>query len=126
MNNNQNQVNNLRTEPKDVFLHLFSMIMLYATAINFGNLLFNYINAVLSDPLENIYNLNNFKNSIHWALASLIIIFPVYLISMRLLNKFYISTPEKRKLKIRKWLVYLTLFVAALVIVGDLVALIFN
>jgi hypothetical protein len=34
--------------------------------------------------------------------------------------------PEKRSSKIRKWLTYLTLFVTAGVIIGDLIALIFN
>ena len=34
--------------------------------------------------------------------------------------------PEKRNLRIRKWLIYFTLFAAALIIIGDLVALIFS
>jgi uncharacterized membrane protein len=33
---------------------------------------------------------------------------------------------DKRASKIRKWLTYLTLFIAAGIIIGDLIALVFN
>jgi hypothetical protein len=58
--------------------------------------------------------------------ASLIIAFPVFLYVSWLLNKAIVKDPEKRSSKIRKWLTYITLFVAAGVIIGDLIALVFN
>src|SRR3989338_5787302 len=54
----------------------------------------------------------------------MIIIFTVYVWVTRFLKKDIQENPEKRELKIRKWLLYLTVFVAALVLIGDLVALI--
>ncbi len=54
----------------------------------------------------------------------MIVIFPVYFFVLRFLTKDVDENPEKRELKIRKWLLYFTVFVAALVIIGDLVILI--
>jgi hypothetical protein len=42
---------------------------------------------------------------------------------MRYLRKDYTAHPEKLSIWIRKWLVYFTLFVAALIIIGDIVFL---
>lgn len=114
--------------PKDVFLHLLAILTLYASAIAFIALIFQYINVLISDPLEmqNGYAIQSSYQVIRWSIASLIIIFPVYIFSVVFLNKNYAAIPEKRNLRIRKWLVYFTLFAASLIIIGDLVALIFN
>src|SRR3989344_4126063 len=127
-NINNNQITNpIKAEPKDVFLHLFSMVMLYAATISFVRLLFSYVEALLPDPLESdYYRVQSTFSSIRWAVSSLIIVFPAYLVSLKLLGRGYQINPEKRKIKIRKWLVYLTLFVAGLVMISDLVALIYN
>ncbi len=118
----------LGTGPKDVFLHLLAILTLYASAIAFISLIFQYINVLLPDPLEmqGSYAYASSYQAIRWAIASLIVIFPVYIFSVWYLNKNYIVSPEKRNLRIRKWLIYFTLFAAALIIIGDLVALIFN
>jgi len=60
------------------------------------------------------------------ALAALVIVFPVFFWVSWFLKKDIAKFPEKKELKIRKWLLYLTLFVAALVIIGDLVTLVRN
>lgn len=43
-----------------------------------------------------------------------------------LLNKAIDKDPDKRSSKIRKWLTYITLFIAAGVIIGDLITLVYN
>lgn len=116
-----------KTGPRDVFLHLLAIISLYATAIGFITLIFQYINVLIPDPLEQqYYGLQAAYSVIRWSISALVIIFPVYLISVWYLNKSYAASPEKRNLRIRKWLIYFTLFAAALIIIGDLVALVFN
>lgn len=118
---------NPKTSPKDVFLHLLAILTLYGSAIAFTTLLFQYINILIPDPLEyNPYTRDSAYSSIRWAIASLIVIFPAYIATGWFLNKNYIHFPEQRNLKIRKWLIYFTLFAAALIIMGDLVALIYN
>ncbi len=111
--------------PRDVFLYLLSIITLIASAISFGVLVFQYINIYFPDILNNYYvPASSYFSTIRQALATLIVIFPVYFFVLRFLTKDVAENPEKRELKIRKWLLYFTVFVSALVIIGDLVALI--
>ena len=111
--------------PKDVFMHLLSMIALYISSGSLIAILFQYINLYFPDPLQPIYY-SSVAGTIRWTMASLIIIFPIYLAVMNLLNHDYAANPEKRELKIRKWLVYFTLFIAAIIISTDLVTLVYN
>lgn len=116
------------TGPKDVFLHLLAIITLYVSAGSFIALIFQYINVLIPDLLDRsgYYGLLSSYSAIRWAISALVIIFPVYVVTSWFLNKSYAASPAKRNLRIRKWLVYFTLFAAALIIIGDLVTLIFN
>lgn len=111
--------------PRDVFLYLLSVITLIASAISFGVLVFQYINIYFPDIINDYYSsASMYFAPIRQALATLIVIFPVYFFVSRFLTKDIDENPEKRELKTRKWLLYFTVFVAALVIIGDLVTLI--
>lgn len=111
--------------PRDVFMYLLSIVTLVASAVSFGILVFQYINVYFPDLINDYYfSPASYYGSIRQALATLIVIFPVYIWVSRFLKKDIQENPEKRELKIRKWLLYLTVFVAALVVIGDLVALI--
>ena len=108
-------------------MHLLAIVTLYGSAVGFVVLLFQYINVLIPDVLEyNAYARESALQAIRWAIASLIIVFPVYIGTAWMLNKSYISEPEKRSIRIRKWLTYFTLFAAAAIIIGDLVTLIYN
>src|SRR3990167_9539018 len=116
-----------KAEPKDVFIHILAIIALYASAAAFLVMLFQYINVLIPDLLERgLYQLQSYYSSIRWSISSLIIIFPVYVWAGYYLNKIYSREPEKRNLRIRKWLLNFTVFAAALIIIGDLVTLIYN
>ena len=116
-----------KNQPRDVFLYLLSIISLVASTIGIGILLFQYINVYFPDVISDPYfSPSNYYGTIRSALAALIVFFPVYLWVSRFLKKDIDENPEKRELKIRKWLLYLTLFVASLTIIGDLIALIYN
>src|SRR3989344_4983040 len=114
-----------KNTPRDVFLYLLSIITLIASAISFGVLVFQYINIYFPDIITDYYvSASAYFSQIRQALATLIVIFPVYVWVSRFLKKDVEANSEKRELKIRKWLLYFTVFAAALVIIGDLVALI--
>lgn len=112
-----------KDSPKDVFLHLLAIVTLYASATEFLVLLFQYINLAFPDVLEIGYRASA-MGLIRWAIATLIVVFPVYLLTSRHLLKVYKKEPAKRDLRIRRWLIYFTLFAAALIVIGDLVTLI--
>jgi hypothetical protein len=111
---------------REAFMYLVMFLTLYWTSFCFGQLLFQYINRWLPDPLTQSYFYDETISIIRMDTASLIIAFPVFLYVSWLLNKAIAKDPEKRSSKIRKWLTYITLFVAAGVIIGDLIALVFN
>src|SRR3990172_3556288 len=114
-----------RGSPKDVFAHLLTIIALYMIAGGFIALLFQYINLGFPDPLERLYY-SGVSGAIRWSMATLIIVFPVFIFLSRMLQVDYSENPAKRELRIRKWLVYFTLFAAAIIIIGDLVTLVYN
>lgn len=117
-----------RSGPKDVFLHLATMLALYFSAGSFITLIFQYINIYFPDVLEGSgsYYLQSAHTSIRWSIAVLIVVFPVYLLISRYMNRIYERQPEKRNMRTRKWLIYLTLFAAAVIIVGDIVTLVYK
>lgn len=116
-----------KVSPKDVFMHLLAIVTLYGSAVSFGALLFQMITIWIPDVLEyNAYARESALQAIRWAIASLIIVFPVYIGTTWMLNKSYTAEPEKRNLRIRKWLTYFTLFAASVIIIGDFVTLIYN
>ncbi len=110
--------------PGDVFRHLLAIIALYIAAVSFGALLFGYIERWFPDPLADFPRAA--AGSLRWAIASLVVVFPVYVWFSWLLARDVERHPEKRGLKTRKWLYHFTMFAAAIVIIGDLVAVIYN
>ena len=112
-----------KTSPKEVFTHLLAIVTLYISAGSFITLLFQLINILFPDPLNFYYNPGG---PLRWALSSLLIIFPVYLWASRFIYRDIQKNPANAEIKIRKWLVYFTLFAAAGFIIGDLVTLVYN
>lgn len=108
--------------PKDFFLQLGIIVSLYVSVISLINLLFQTINYAFPDKLA--YYGDPYSGGIRVAIASLIIIFPLYLAFSWYIEKLFQTAPEKRDLGVRRWLLYFTLFVAGIAIIVDLVTLI--
>ncbi len=122
-----NEQKTIKTVPRDFFLHLLAIVSLYASATSFLILSFQFLNVLFPDPLQagNYYYLDNAFGKMRWAIAMLIVLFPVYFFTMRFLKKDMERNPEKRESRIRRWLTYFTLFIAALVVIGNFVTLVF-
>lgn len=114
----------LTSTPRDIFLHLLNIATFYISVISYITLLIQYINVLLPDPLE--FHLAGSLETIFWSTSVLIVAFPVYLFSAWLMERDFAHTPAMRELKVRKWLLYATLFISALTVIGDLIALVFN
>jgi hypothetical protein len=111
---------------KEAFMYLLMFLTLYWSSFSFGQLLYQFINRAFPDALQMYYAADSSASIIRMDLASLIIAFPVFLWISWMLAKEIKKDPDKRASKIRKWLTYLTLFIAAGIIIGDLIALVFN
>jgi hypothetical protein len=113
---------------KDVFLHLLMMVTLYASAISFLVVVFQLVNIWIPDIVDGgdgFYRLESSQRALRGGLSFLIVMFPSYVFTGWYLQKEYQKNAEKLRLRIRLWLIYFTLFVAALVILFALV-MIFN
>lgn len=110
---------------REAFLYLLMFLTLYWSAFSFGQLLYQFINRAFADPLQMYYG-DTSSSIIRMDTASLIIAFPVFLWISWILTQGIKKDPDKAASKIRKWLTYLTLFIAAGIIIGDLIALVFN
>ncbi|MDD4352298.1 MAG: DUF5671 domain-containing protein [Candidatus Gracilibacteria bacterium] len=119
----------VKTSPKDVFLQLLVIVAMYFSAITMITLLWQLVNLNIADPLANDYYYGTgrpYFGALRFAISSLIVAFPTLIVAAYLQNKGYKKEKAKLDLGLRKWLIYLTIFVAALVMAGDLIAIVYN
>src|SRR5688572_19048999 len=113
MNTNPQEVG--YSTPRDTFLYLLSLVTLVVSAVSFGMLVYQFIDIKFPDPLRygGFYSpLSANFEIIRSALAALIVVFPVFFWTSRVLRKDVVADPAKRGLRIRRWLLYFTVFVA--------------
>lgn len=108
---------------REAFVYLVLFATLYVVAYNAGAILFAAIERWLPDAI-NGRAWEPWRGVLRWGAASLLIAFPVFLFASRLIARSLAREPEKRNSGVRRWLTYLTLFVAALVLIGDLVVVV--
>lgn len=117
-----------RREPylsaREAFLYLVLFLTLYITTVSFGSLLFAFVERTIPDVLQGMYERTGTLSTIRTSTASLIITFPIFVLLSRLLERGLEHDPQKRGSKVRKWLTYLTLFIAAVSIIIDLIVLV--
>jgi hypothetical protein len=111
---------------KEAFMYLLLFSTLYSAAYHLGSLLFDLINRAFPDPAAYEGYGRYIRESIRWSTSWLIVSFPVFLLLSWLTGRATRADPTKRTSPVRRWLTYLTLFVAACALIGDFVTLIFN
>lgn len=111
---------------REAFLYLVMFAALYFGAWHLGSLLFDLINRAWPDPAMQDFAWRSLDRSIRWSTAALIIAFPVFAYVSHYVARDVARHPIKRLSPVRRWLTYLTLFVAAAVLVGDMTTLVFN
>jgi hypothetical protein len=113
----------MKTTAKDFFLYLGILIGLYVSSISFIVLLFQIINKYFSLPGDMMYGL---EGSMRSSLSALIIFFPAFIYLTYIVGKDLKNFPEKKDMWVRRWLIFLTLFVSGLAIAVDLVTLVYR
>lgn len=111
---------------REAFLYLILFATLYLAAYHLGSVLFDLISRAFPDPADSEYVISRLGSSMRWSTASVIIAFPVFLFVARYLGKELAGNPVKRLSAVRRWLTYVTLFIAAVVLIGDMTALVYN
>jgi Domain of unknown function (DUF5671) len=110
---------------RDAFFYLLLFGTLYVSAFHLGSLVFDFINRALPDSAQSL-NIEYWRQSVRWALASLIVTFPVFLYLSATDGRSIRRDPSTRRSQIRQSLTYLTLLIAASVLIGDVITLVYN
>lgn len=111
---------------REAFFYLLLFATLYLSAWHVGSLLFKLIEHAFPDPADSAYAIVRLGASMRWSIASVVIAFPVFVLLSRHLSLELARSPAKRLSAVRRWLTYLTLFIAATVLIGDMIALVYN
>jgi len=109
---------------KEAFMYLVMFSTLYTSAYHLGSLLFDFIIKAFPDPTD--HRIYQHRDSMRWAVSALLIAFPVFLFTSIRITKDLILNPVKRLSPIRRWLTYLTLFIASIILIGDMTTLVYN
>ncbi|HTR18785.1 MAG TPA: DUF5671 domain-containing protein [Candidatus Paceibacterota bacterium] len=113
-----------RVTPKDFFLWAGALVTLYVSVFSFLALVFDYINYAFPDQLASYYSGNPYQGGVSYEMASLIVLFPIFLVLIRVIHNSIKKDPSRRDIWVRRWALYLTLFVAAATLAVDLITLI--
>jgi hypothetical protein len=113
-----------RTTPKDFFLTIGMIVALYVSAISLLTVVFQAINALFPDALDYYYRSFSDTSALRAGVSALVVAFPLYLLLSRLVYRDLTTYPEKREFWIRRWLVYLTLFIAGVTLAINVIILV--
>ncbi|MFZ4500376.1 MAG: DUF5671 domain-containing protein [Minisyncoccia bacterium] len=116
-----------KVTPYFFFITLGTLIALITSVSAFLNLVFETLNHVFPDILTESYVSGYYSYSfdaIRTPLSLLIIVFPLYLILERLWRKASESKLSEWSDTLRKWALYLVLFLTSVTVIADLVTLV--
>jgi len=112
---------------REAFLHLVAFAALYTAVIAGVMLLFDFINVLLPDPAMTQYGSVQAKwvgTAIRWEISALIVSFPLLIWLSWALVREMRATPDKARSPVRRWLTYLTLFMAVIALATDVITLV--
>lgn len=115
-----------KTKAIDVFVYLGIGISLVVSVINILQIIFTAIDRKFPDLLTSSAATDIYSSDVRMAIASLVVMYPIYLGLSWYVAKDISKFIYKRDLIIRKVMIYLTLFITLCTLIGTLVSLIYN
>jgi hypothetical protein len=107
---------------REAFLYLVMFATLYTSAWALGALFFAGIDRAFPDVTRPM-STDTFRDSVRWSIANLLVAFPIFALLSVSTQRAIAKDPARRASKVRKWLTYLTLFLGAAVLIGDVIGL---
>ena len=107
---------------KFAFFYILSLIALVFVAISAGMIIFQVINKEILDIL-NEYSGRYSDNQMRFAISAIVISTPIYYITAKQIYKNLFTGELNKESGIRKWLTYLILLVAIIVMISWLIAI---
>ena len=123
----ENTSHSTKVTPQFFFFSLGVLVSLVVVVASFLNLAFETLNARFPDILNGAYTYG--YNSYEYAgmrtgVAMLIIVFPVFLVLSKFWNKMASVALFHANLVIKKWMLYLIVFLSSVIVITDLVTLV--
>lgn len=112
-------------DARDAFLYTVLFGTLYVSAFHLGSLIFEFIGRAFPDPAFERSALAA-ATGVRWSMAALIVAAPVFLFVSNRVGRAIRQDPARRGSAVRRWLTYLTLAVASGILIGDVIALVYN
>ena len=112
---------------REAFVYLVLFTTLYVSAFSLGSLLFELIQRTFPDPsADPAFALAASRESIRWSISLLLVTFPVFVFVSWTNDRAVRSDPTRRLSQVRRWLTYMTLFVAAGMLIGDVTSVVYH
>ena len=108
---------------REAFLYALMFLALAMTAWNITTLGFELIELWLPDLTDKYTRYN--VQSVRWSISVLVVFFPLFLVMNTRAQRAAHADPGQRRSAVRKWFGYITLFLAAIALLGDLIAVIY-
>ncbi len=102
---------------RDLFVYFIIFITLSFSSFAVGSIFFELVDYFFKNLTGHRYSHTN----ISWALAQLIVAFPIFSLLSAWVNKNLEKYPEKRESLIRKLMIYFILTITAIVSISDLI-----
>lgn len=115
-----------KTKALDVFLYLGIGISLIVSVANLLTILFTAIEKKFPDVLNGSRYIDPSYSDVRMAIATLIVMFPIYVALSWYVSKDIEKFTYKRDLMVRKVMIYLTIFITILTLIGTLVSVIYT
>ncbi len=109
---------------KHFVLQLGSLISLYVSVAYALVLLFGLINLRFPDATEGYWAIESASSNVRLGIAVLIVSVPTYLFLTRFVNRLRRTEKQSAYLSLTKWLIYFSLLLGAIVLLGDLIVVI--
>jgi hypothetical protein len=106
---------------RDAFLYLLNFITLGFWTVALGQIFYMLIAHRFPDPTQRYPYAGSLREQISWQVASVIVAFPIYLFVHGIIQRQLRLRPDLYDSGVRRWLTYIALVIAAIIVITDAV-----
>ncbi len=116
----------MKSKALDAFIYLGIGISLVVSITNLLQVIFAAVNRKFPDLLNYGGYIDGTQSDVRFAIASLVVMFPIYIALSWYVSKDIQKFLYKQDIAVRKIMIYLTLFITVLTLIGTLVSVIYT
>jgi Domain of unknown function (DUF5671) len=116
----------MENTPRNIVLQLGALITLYLSASFLLTLVFGLVNLAYPDAADSYWSIESAGDSVRLGIAMLVVFFPTYVVLTRLVNTYRRAEHSALYQNFTKWLMYLSLLIGGLILLGTLVTVLYT